>query len=294
MAQLGEEGEICDANIANLRAQLEDQRPELRLASLSRRILDERYITFWTLLVHFAMAQPTPPCICYVSQYPTWGPCLAFQAGKIMTNVLQQTMALLQLPPVDTLPPVTIGAHMMETYLLRKSAPLSLLEVYQCICSHGGKHLCFCFSVPGNAPKTRILLELEPVVHPGQKRLQFLASNGKAYGLARCAKLLNLRAASQLTASNVQRNSIVQWQLAEGQLQQQSLERLRYEGMTAVLEAQSPDLPAAAPAAAPLEEPAAAPAAAPLEEPAAAPAAEIDVAAMAARLQQWSSSEDDY
>ena len=42
MAQLGEEGEICDANIANLRAQLEDQRPELRLAAANRSAMKSR------------------------------------------------------------------------------------------------------------------------------------------------------------------------------------------------------------------------------------------------------------
>ena len=292
MARLGQavDWEACDleTTIANLAAEIQSEKPGLRLASLIRRSPDRQYVNLWTLLVHHAVASDPVPAIMYVSHFPAWGPCIAFEAGPAMSDALLKTTELLGVT-VEALPAEQLGGGAMETYCIcptsaKKAGPLSLLGVYQGVADSGGTNIVFCFGVPSNTKRSqRETWVLHPVIGHG-KRLQFRACNGEAHGLQRCAVIAQLTAALQLTASNVQRYSTVQWQTAAGNCVQQSLETLRHDVKVALATATAASAPASA-------------ASAPASTASAPVIDDVDVMAMAARLQEGdsdSSDSDDY
>lgn len=226
---------MAEAAVAHIREGLFRKHPELckriRLRSLTKRMHDCRYLDLWTLLLQGFVEAADSPHVCYVSKYPEWGPCLAFERCPATSALVQRTVDRLQWAELETLPATTLEGRTMETYILpdavvtppvHRPKPLSLLAVFTQIDKHGGTDLLFTFQWRSGGQDCR--LDLVPV--SGQKRLKFEAYDGTVGGLQHCASVAGFDA-TKLSVSIAQATSLVTWRDAKGIQHSQSLAALR-------------------------------------------------------------------
>lgn len=230
---------MTDAVVASIREWLFRSHAELcarvRLSSLMKRTHDTRYLDLWTLLLQGVVeaaaehADVPAPHVCYVSHYPQWGPCLAFERGSCMSALVQRAVDRLQWPELATLPPMQLEGRTLETYVLpdavvppRPSPLLSLHEVFTKLKNSQATDICFLFRWRSSGQDCSV--NLQPV--GGQKRLKFRAADDTVGGLQYCASVAGYDG-TKISASVVQNTSYVVWQCASGVLRQQSLVSLR-------------------------------------------------------------------
>lgn len=230
---------MADEAVAYIREGLLRDHAELctriRLPSLMKRMHDTRYLDLWTLLLQGLVelaaehADTPTPHVCYVSQYPQWGPCLAFERCSRMSALVQRAVDRLQWAELGTLPSMTLKGRTLETYILpdavtpvSRSQPLSLQAVFLHLTDSGATQIRFLFRWRSGGRDCSV--DLEPV--SGQKRLKFKAPDGTVGGLQYCASVAGFDG-TKISASIVQNTSTVAWRCAAGTTRSQSLVSLR-------------------------------------------------------------------